>query len=127
MAGNTQFMITSLAGDVDGDGKVTDADQVKIEERLGDPVDETTVRLDLDLDGLITMSDTFVVQDNLGDSVICPGAFPTVPWYEDFDDYDPGSSLHGGCGWKGWDDDPAFDAPVSGAESRSRAGGRDRG
>jgi hypothetical protein len=45
----------------------------------------------------------------------CPGA---LPWLEDFDQYDPGP-LHGGCGWKGWDNDPAFDAPVTGVQSNS--------
>ncbi|MCH8148898.1 MAG: hypothetical protein IH987_13115, partial [Planctomycetes bacterium] len=50
---------------------------------------------------------------------ILPGSFPTVPWYEDFDDYDPGSGLHGGLGWKGWDDDPAFDAPVTDVQANS--------
>jgi hypothetical protein len=49
---------------------------------------------------------------------VVPTSLPVVPWYEDFDDYDLGS-LHGTEGWKGWYDDPAFDAPVSGAESRS--------
>ena len=39
--------------------------------------------------------------------------FPTVPWYEDFELYDPDEPLHGSAGWKGWDDDPAFDAPVT--------------
>ena len=93
-------MIVSLAGDTDGDGTVTVADGALIDERLGQPADDTNARLDLDLDGLITCADAIIVQENLGDSVICPGSFPTVPWYEDFDDYDPGASLHGGCGWK---------------------------
>lgn len=42
-----------------------------------------------------------------------------TPWWENFDDDPPDIGLHGRRGWKGWDDDPAFDAPVSEAQSRS--------
>jgi hypothetical protein len=38
---------------------------------------------------------------------------------EDFDSYDPGSSLHGQGGWKGWDNDPTWTAPASGAQAYS--------
>ena len=41
-------------------------------------------------------------------------------WFDDFDVYEPGMGLHGQGGWKGWDDDPAFDAPVTDALSRSK-------
>ncbi len=34
-------------------------------------------------------------------------------WSENFDTYAPGSGLHGQGGWKGWDNDPAFDAVVA--------------
>ncbi|MHC4947293.1 MAG: hypothetical protein ACYTG1_03400 [Planctomycetota bacterium] len=45
----------------------------------------------------------------------------TCPWYEDFEPYLPGGGLHGQGGWKGWDDDPAFDAPATSAQARSPA------
>ncbi len=39
--------------------------------------------------------------------------------YDDFDGYLLGSGLHGQDGWKGWDNDPAFDTPVTDVQSRS--------
>jgi len=41
------------------------------------------------------------------------------PWEEPFDVYEAGSSLHGQGRWKGWDNDPAFDAIVSDVQARS--------
>jgi hypothetical protein len=41
------------------------------------------------------------------------------PWEEPFDVYEVGSSLHGQGRWKGWDNDPAFDAIVSDVQARS--------
>ena len=40
-------------------------------------------------------------------------------WFENFDSYALGSGLHGQGGWKGWDNDPAFSAPVTQDEARS--------
>ncbi len=34
------------------------------------------------------------------------------PWYDSFDNHHAGDVLHDLRGWSGWDDDPAFDAPV---------------
>ena len=42
-----------------------------------------------------------------------------APWFEDFDSYVTGSSLHGQGGWKGWDNDPTWTAPTSSAQSVS--------
>jgi hypothetical protein len=42
-----------------------------------------------------------------------------LPWYEDFEIYAAEELLHGASGWAGWDDDPAFDAPVTDAISQS--------
>jgi len=42
-----------------------------------------------------------------------------LPWGEHFDLWVPGDLLHGFGGWEGFGDDPAFDAPVSDAQSRS--------
>lgn len=36
-----------------------------------------------------------------------------LPWYEDFETHFPGVGADNWRGWKGWDDDPAFDAPVT--------------
>ena len=38
---------------------------------------------------------------------------------EDFESYAPGSQMHGQGGWKGWDDNPAWSAPVSNAQAYS--------
>ncbi len=40
-------------------------------------------------------------------------------WVENFDSYATGSSLHGQGGWKGWDNDPTWTAPISDAWSLS--------
>jgi len=47
-----------------------------------------------------------------------------LPWYEGFEPYDVpidplDDGLHGQGGWQGWDDDPAFDAPVTEEQSHS--------
>ncbi|MBU0639554.1 MAG: hypothetical protein KKB50_11870 [Planctomycetes bacterium] len=44
---------------------------------------------------------------------------PLVRWSENFDSYLLGSGLHGQGGWKGWDNDPTFDAVVTDAQARS--------
>jgi hypothetical protein len=103
-------MIIALLGDADGNGAVEDADVMLIEDHLGEPVMEETVMLDLDLDGFITPADAAVAAANVGQSVLCPGGFPGVPWFEGYEGYDPAVSLQGLCGWKGWGDDPLLDA-----------------
>ena len=40
-------------------------------------------------------------------------------FFDDFEAYAPGSSLHGQGGWKGWDNDPLVSAPVSDAIASS--------
>ncbi len=42
-----------------------------------------------------------------------------APWYEAFDDYGPDDTVIGQGFWKGWDNDPAFSAPVTNAQARS--------
>ncbi len=42
-----------------------------------------------------------------------------VSWFEDFDSYDLGSGMHGQGGWKGWDNDVAYDAFVTDAQAHS--------
>ena len=48
-----------------------------------------------------------------------PLGVASTPWYEDFDAYGAGSELHSQGGWKGWDDNPVFTAPVTQLQSRS--------
>ncbi|MCP3905783.1 MAG: hypothetical protein GY715_19320 [Planctomycetes bacterium] len=40
-------------------------------------------------------------------------------WWDDFAAYAPITELHEHLGWKGWDDDPAFSAPVVAAPAKS--------
>lgn len=42
-----------------------------------------------------------------------------LPWFERFDNYSEGDSMHGVGGWKGWDNDPAFDAVVTPTQTLS--------
>jgi hypothetical protein len=42
-----------------------------------------------------------------------------IVWSENFDTYAAGSSMHGQGGWKGWDNDPAWEAFVTNDQSRS--------
>jgi hypothetical protein len=42
-------------------------------------------------------------------------------WVEEFESYTPGSGLHGQGGWKGWDNDPAWNAFVTIAEAHDSA------
>jgi len=46
-------------------------------------------------------------------------------WWEDFGSYGEGTELHDHLGWKGWDDDPAFDAPVVDNPARSEPNSTD--
>ena len=43
----------------------------------------------------------------------------SVVWEDNFESYALGSSLHGQGGWKGWDNDPAWEAFVSDVQSQS--------
>ena len=56
-----------------------------------------------------------------GFSADCNGNFipDECEFFDDFETYEPDSGLHGQGGWKGWDDDPAFDAPVTQVEAQS--------
>jgi hypothetical protein len=112
VSGDSDCMIIALIGDADRDAMVTEADAELINEHLGEPATPETAALDLDLDGLITPGDVAIVIDRLGASVMCPGSFPAVPWADGFERYESPAGLHGRCGWKGWDNDPAFDALV---------------
>ncbi len=58
--------------------------------------------------------------DETNNSVILPWS-PDIGCgsLDDFDGYLLGSPLHGLGGWKGWDNDPAFSAPVTDVQARS--------
>jgi len=43
----------------------------------------------------------------------------SLPWFDELDNHHKGDTLHSLRGWQGWDDDPAFDAPVTTAQARS--------
>ncbi len=62
----------------------------------------------LDTDDIIMGNGEDCDLDGLMDACL-----PAVPWYEDFESYDPQGGVHGSRAWSGWDDDPAFDAPVT--------------
>jgi len=47
------------------------------------------------------------------------GQIMPLPWEEDFDSYENGSSMHGQGGWKGWDNNAAFTAYVTDTQSQS--------
>jgi hypothetical protein len=117
--GDTDCMIIALVGDADCSGRVDDADVALIEQHLGEPVEEGTAALDLDVDGFITGADAAIALDHIGSSVLCPGSFPTVPWNDGFESYEVGVGLHGSCGWKGWSNDPAFDAMTTDDQART--------
>jgi hypothetical protein len=59
------------------------------------------------------------LQDDTGRSPFT--ILQALPQLEDLESYPDGSQLHGEGGWKGWDDDPAFSAPVTGDQARSGA------
>lgn len=44
---------------------------------------------------------------------------PPDPFFDNFDSYANGSNMHGQGGWKGWDNNPAFGALVTNANSNS--------
>jgi hypothetical protein len=57
-------------------------------------------------------------------ALVAIAAFATVsataqPWSDDFDSYALGSGLHGQGGWKGFDNDPTYDAYVTDVVSNS--------
>jgi hypothetical protein len=82
---------------------------------------------DATVDGLVgigedALSEIIIIDaddtEHFFDLEVDPNPFRLRPWY-DFEEYDPGFGLHGVGGWKGWDDDPAFDAPATDAEAHS--------
>jgi hypothetical protein len=58
-----------LAGDVDGDGTVTTADNDAIKGHLRQPVDSSNFRNDVQPNGTINQLDGRVVRANLGNSL----------------------------------------------------------
>jgi len=51
--------------------------------------------------------------------LVCLPATAMGQWYEDFDSYADGSSMHGQGGWKGWDNNSAATGYVSSAQALS--------
>jgi hypothetical protein len=57
------------------------------------------------------------VQDDTGSSAF--SVLRVLPQEDDLEAYPDGSELHGQGGWKGWDNDPAFSAPVTSNQAHS--------
>ncbi len=57
-----------------------------------------------------------VVIDNV---VLSDSTYWNDFWYDPFDLYDADTGLHGQYGWKGWDNNPAFDGLVTEAQANS--------
>ena len=74
---------------------------------LGD--DPLTELIIVDADGTEHFFDLEIDPDPFG-----------MSWTEDFDSYPDGGQLAGLGGWKGWDDDPAFSAPVTQTQANSQ-------
>ena len=71
------------------------------------------------LDSVDTRYTLFAWDEQLGEWHDYVIDLRVLPWYEDFEIYAAGEPLHGASGWRGWDDDPAFDAPVTDTIARS--------
>ena len=104
---------------------------------FGDPKPEGGYRFFSDGDGLLPEHpyDLQIKMDGMADAQYSVFAFNAetgqwrsflfdlreLPWREDFDLYTDGNGCIGQGDWIGWDDDPAFDAPVTGEQARSGA------
>ena len=94
-------------------------------------VDDEVIQTDLPVQGDGSVSGSFAlcdlpaadvfffvsVQDDTAESAFSILHIATQD--EDFESYPDGTPLHGEGGWKGWDDDPAFNAPVTQVQSHS--------
>jgi subtilisin family serine protease len=72
MAGDTDCLIRSLTGDVNGDGATDLADMNSVKSELGVPVTAETANFDVTVDGMITKSDLAFVKSLNGTSATCP-------------------------------------------------------
>jgi|GEM_PF-6830945 len=61
----------------------------------------------------------YAISARHGAGTSIPSPAVAALWSEKFDSYGLGSSMHGQGGWKGWGDDPSFDAVVTDAQARS--------
>jgi len=52
-------------------------------------------------------------------ALVCLPTVAVADWGDNFDCYENGSGMHGQGGWKGWDNDPAWDAYVTNVQFRS--------
>jgi hypothetical protein len=93
----------SCPGDLNGDGAVSLADLAQLLAHYGVTSEAAYEDGDMDGDGDVDLSDLAALL----------AVYGTSCWTEGFDDYDVGSGMHGQDGWKGWDNDPAFDALVT--------------
>ncbi len=71
LTGDTDCMIRSLVGDVDGDGQVSMADVRLIQSYVGQPA-SAHPSFDLDLDGAINAADASYAKSRNGKEALCP-------------------------------------------------------
>ena len=71
------------------------------------------------LDSADTRYTLFAWDDELGEWHDYVIDLRVLPWYEDFEIFAADEPLHGASDWRGWDNDPAFDAPVTEATAKS--------
>jgi len=105
-------------------GIFTDAGAAYVHDLFGPDCDENGVAdacdiaagaADCDLDGVPDVCQPDCDDDGTPDTC----AIGETWFAERFDGYAEGSSIHGQGGWKGWDNNPAFDAEVSSDERHS--------
>lgn len=100
-------------GDLDGDGWVGLADLAQLLANYGTTGGAGFEDGDLDADGDVDLADLAALL------AVYDTTCGVALWAETFDFYPPGASLHGLGRWKGWDNDPAFEAFVTDAQARS--------
>lgn len=68
ISGNTRGVFAANTGDVDGSGRVDDADTALLLDRMGEVADASNAHLDLDQDGVINLPDVEIIELHLGGS-----------------------------------------------------------
>ncbi|MFQ5806677.1 MAG: hypothetical protein ACE5I3_09525 [Phycisphaerae bacterium] len=99
--------------DIDGDGDIDLVDLSVLLAHYGMTSGVSFEEGDLDADGDVDLTDLSALLAAYGST--CGWAL----WADSFDYYAVGSGMHGQGRWKGWDNDPAWDAVVTDAQARS--------
>ncbi len=69
---HASLSVSTVMGDVTGNGLTTSTDLTIIKTMIGIPVDTQTSRFDLSLDGTITNADLTITKSMIGKDVVCP-------------------------------------------------------